>query len=43
MVDIKNNIAVNGTYNIGHNYKPGIYFVEVIQGKQRAKAIIIKQ
>ena len=43
VIDTKYNVPVNGTYTIGHNYRPGIYYVEVLQGKQKITTKLIKQ
>ena len=42
LIEIKNNIPANGTLRIGDNYRPGIYFVEVIQGNESTRIQIIK-
>ncbi|HVG17261.1 MAG TPA: T9SS type A sorting domain-containing protein, partial [Chitinophagaceae bacterium] len=33
----------SGEQAVGHNYKPGLYYVEVIQGNEKATAKIIKE
>jgi len=43
VVETKNNVAANGTYTIGHRYRPGMYYVEVLQGKQKTTTKLIKQ
>ncbi len=42
LIETKNNIPANGTSRIGDNYRPGIYFVEVIQGGESKRIQIIK-
>ncbi len=43
LVEFKNNIASNGTYTIGQNYRPGMYYVEVSQGKLKTTVKLVKQ
>jgi hypothetical protein len=35
IVEIRNGIAANQPYQIGSNYRPGIYYVEIVQGAER--------
>jgi uncharacterized delta-60 repeat protein len=35
VVERKSAIAVNSTIQLGHNYMPGIYYAEVVQGTER--------
>ena len=42
-IETKSNISANSTHTIGHNYRPGIYYVEVLQGKQKITTKLIKQ
>ncbi len=39
VVETKQNLPVNGTFQLGHQYKPGIYYAEI---KQRTKRKVIK-
>jgi hypothetical protein len=42
LVETKQNVQPNQTLRIGDNYRPGIYFVEVVQGAERTQAKLIK-
>ncbi len=42
IVDAKSGIAGNSTVQIGHNYRQGNYFAEIIQGRQRKTIQLIK-
>jgi uncharacterized membrane protein len=39
----KTNVAANSLLQFGANYKPGIYYVEVVQGNEKAMVKLIKQ
>ncbi|MEJ7767269.1 MAG: family 10 glycosylhydrolase [Chitinophagaceae bacterium] len=41
-VEIRRSVSANATILIGGNYRPGIYFVEVIQGRNRVVLKLIK-
>jgi hypothetical protein len=41
-IEARKGLSANGTLQIGHQYRPGSYFVEVIQGSQRRSAKLIK-
>jgi hypothetical protein len=43
LVDSKNNVDPNSANVMGANYKPGIYFAQVIQGSERQVVKMIKQ
>jgi uncharacterized delta-60 repeat protein len=43
IVELKNNILPGQTFKIGESYRPGIYFVEVMQGDLRKSLKLIKQ
>ncbi len=43
VVEAKRGIAANSTLRIGDNYRPGIYFVEVTQGKEKVVMKLVKQ
>lgn len=43
LMEVKHNIATNTTTPFGHNYRPGIYYVEVSQGKEKVTIKAIKQ
>ena len=42
-VDVFNNLGANQTIYLGNNYRPGMYIVELIQGKNRKQLKLIKQ
>ena len=42
LIETKNNIPANGNFRIGDNYRPGIYFVEIIQGSESRRIQIVK-
>jgi hypothetical protein len=43
VVETKNRIAPNKTFQIGNNIQPGVYFVEVMQGTERQLLKLIRQ
>jgi hypothetical protein len=43
LVERRSGVAANGTLYLGNSYRPGIYIVEVAQGKQRQVLKLIKQ
>ena len=42
LVEARNNLQPNQTLRIGDSYRPGIYFIEVVQGAQRSQTKLIK-
>ncbi len=42
MVEAKSNVAANGTLQVGHLYRPGVYFAEVTQGSKRVVVRLVK-
>lgn len=42
LVEMKQNVQPNQTLRIGDQYRPGIYFIEVMQGAERTQTKIIK-
>jgi hypothetical protein len=42
VVETKSNIAANSTITLGSKYRPGTYFVEVIQGAEKRKLRLLK-
>ncbi|KAF0239917.1 MAG: HYR domain-containing, partial [Chitinophagaceae bacterium] len=42
LVDVKTKMAANSTFQIGHNYSSGTYFVELLQGNKRKVIQLIK-
>jgi hypothetical protein len=43
IVEERRNITANGLLHIGGRFRPGIYFAEVIQGKEKVVLRLIKQ
>jgi len=43
IVEKRNNVLVNSSLTIGRNYRPHIYLIEVLQGKERKTLKLIKQ
>ena len=43
IIETRNGLASNTTFNIGNNFQPGIYLVEVTQRKQRQVLKLIKR
>jgi hypothetical protein len=43
VVELFNNLSANQTLQIGSNYRPGMYIVEMIQGNERKQLKLIKQ
>lgn len=43
IIESRNKLAANQTLDIGRNLKPGVYFVEVIQGTRKVVEKLIKQ
>ncbi len=43
VVEVRKGITANGTLKIGDNYRPGIYIVEVMQGKEKVVIKWVKQ
>ncbi len=42
VVEVRNNVAANATLQLGQNYRPGMYYAEVVQGKERVIIKLIK-
>lgn len=42
-IESRSNIATNNTLQIGATYRPGVYIVEAVQGKERVTLRLIKQ
>src|SRR5207342_1458105 len=42
IVEKRNGMAANTTFHIGSNFQPGIYLVEITQGKQQQILKLIK-
>jgi hypothetical protein len=43
VLEVRSNIAANGTIQIGQNLHAGVYFAELIQGAQKIVVTLIKQ
>jgi hypothetical protein len=43
VISVWSNVASNTTLNVGHEYLPGIYFVQATQGKQIVTLKLVKQ
>jgi hypothetical protein len=42
MIEVKQGIAANGTIPIGHQYRPGVYYAEVLQNGKKATVKLVK-
>jgi len=42
-VEAKNKLANNSSLSIGHQYRPGIYFAELVQGSKKVTVKLVKQ
>ena len=42
-IEVKPGVAPNSTITIGSNYRPGMYFVQVLQGRQSVSLRLTKQ
>ncbi len=43
LVEKRTNITANTTITLGNNYRAGLYYAEVMQGKEKAVLKLIKQ
>ena len=43
VVEIKRNVILNETFQIGERYRPGTYIVELVQGREKRTITLIKQ
>lgn len=43
VIEARSNVAPNGTLQIGSNYQPGTYYVQVVQGSERVTVRLVKQ
>jgi len=43
MIEKREHLVMGKTFKLGENYRPGIYLIEVIQGKERKTLKLIKQ
>jgi hypothetical protein len=42
-IEVKNNVAPNSSVQLGGNYIPGVYMVDIIQGDKRQQLKLVKQ
>lgn len=42
VVETRSNVAANSSITVGSHYRPGIYFVEVVQGSEKATLKLLK-
>jgi uncharacterized delta-60 repeat protein len=43
LIETKANVAVNSTLQLGNNYNPGIYYVVILLGREKAVVKLLKQ
>lgn len=43
LIETKAGLAANTTQQIGQNYRPGVYYAEIVQGKERVVVKLLKQ
>ncbi|MEP7109701.1 MAG: kelch repeat-containing protein [Ferruginibacter sp.] len=43
LIEVRNNVAVKGRLELGNRYRPGTYYVQVIQGNNKATVMLVKQ
>jgi 2'-5' RNA ligase len=43
IVETKSNVPVNGSLVLGHSYRPGMYYAEIVQGSQKVTLKLVKQ
>jgi uncharacterized delta-60 repeat protein len=43
LIEMKNNVNANSSLQLGHNYPPGIYFAQIVQGNKKEIVKLIKQ
>jgi hypothetical protein len=43
VIEVRNNLVAGQTLQLGNNYRPGMYFVELIQGDKRRIVKLVKQ
>jgi len=42
VVEAQTGVTPNGSINIGHNYRPGVYFAELLQGNKKVTLKLLK-
>ena len=43
LVEVRKNLVAGQTFQLGANYRPGMYFVEILQGDSRRIVKLVKQ
>jgi hypothetical protein len=43
VVEERSNMSANASFTIGHRYRPGVYYVEAVQGGERRRLTLIKR
>ncbi len=43
LIEMKTNVNANSSLQLGHNYPPGIYFAQIVQGNKKEVVKLIKQ
>jgi hypothetical protein len=42
VVEARQGVAANSTLAVGHSYRPGVYYVQVLQGSQKVSLKLVK-
>jgi hypothetical protein len=42
VVEARQGVGANSTLAVGHSYRPGVYYVQVLQGTQKATLKVVK-
>ena len=42
IVETRNNVSAGSTFTLGDKYRPGSYFIRVIQGKEHKEIKLVK-
>jgi hypothetical protein len=43
VIEQRTDVTPNGTFQLGHKYRPGIYIAEILQGNERITIRLIKE
>jgi hypothetical protein len=43
VIEMRKNLVAGQTFQLGANYRPGMYFVELLQGDRRRIVKLVKQ
>ena len=43
LVEVRKNLVAGQSFQLGANYRPGMYFVEILQGDSRRIVKLVKQ